>query len=132
MNTSRLIGVASAVVIVAASMATGALAHHSYAAFDRTRTVTVTGTVSEVEWTNPHTWFFIKAPGADGKVTDWAVEGDPPGGMTRAGWKKDSAKPGDKITIVINPMVTGQVGGHFVSATFANGVEVGRHSDQKP
>jgi hypothetical protein len=132
MTSSRTLAVASAVALVAASTATGALAHHSYAAFDRTKTVTVTGTVSEVEWTNPHTWFFVKAPGADGKVTDWAIEGDPPGGMTRAGWKKDAAKPGDKITIVINPMVTGQVGGHFVSAILPGNINVGRHADQKP
>ena len=77
--------VASAVVLMAASAATSALAHHSYAAFDRTKTVTITGTVAEVEWTNPHTWVFLMVTGADGKSERWAVEGDPPGGMARAG-----------------------------------------------
>ena len=123
----RVSAIAGALMLSAAG---AALAHHSYAAFDRTKTVDVTGTVETIEWTNPHIWVFLQAPGPDGKMTRWAVEGDGPGGMERAGWKKSAAKPGDKITLTINPMITGQVGGHYVTAVLPGNVQIGRHSDQ--
>ena len=121
---------ASAILTVAAlaalSAAGAAYAHRSYAAFDRTKTVTVTGVAEQVEWTNPHIWVFVMAPGPDGKVSRWAVEGDGPGGMTRAGWARSAAKPGDKITLTINPMITGQLGGHYVAAVLPNNVTINR------
>ena len=123
----KSLGLASAMALLAG---TAAMAHHSYAAFDRTRTVTITGTVSEVEWTNPHTWVFLMVTGADGKSERWAVEGDPPGGMARAGWLRTSAKPGDKVVLTINPMITGQLGGHYVTAVLPGNLQIGRHSDQ--
>ena len=130
MKSFKIMAVASAVVVMAASAATSAFAHHSYAAFDRTKTVTITGTVAEVEWTNPHTWVFVMVKGADGKTERWAVEGDPPGGMARAGWLRTSTKPGDKIELTINPMITGQLGGHYVTAVLPGNLQIGRHSDQ--
>ena len=123
----KILGLASAVALLAG---TAAMAHHSYAAFDRTRTVTITGTVSEVEWTNPHTWVFLMVTGADGKTERWAVEGDPPGGMARAGWLRTSAKPGDKVVLTINPMITGQLGGPYVTAVLPGNLQIGRHADQ--
>ena len=112
--------------IAATAAGTAALAHHSYAAFDRTKTVTVTGVLTDVEWTNPHTWVFLMVSDASGKMERWAVEGDPPGGMQKVGWKKTSANPGDTITVTVNPMVTGQLGGHYVSAVLPGGVKVNR------
>jgi len=70
------------------------------------------------------------APGPDGTPTRWAIEGDPPGGMVRAGWTRSAAKVGDKITVTLNPMITGQLGGHYVSAVLPGNKMIGRHSDQ--
>ena len=116
----------TAAAVAALCTAGGAVAHHSYAAFDRTKTVTVNGVVEEIEWTNPHIWVFVQAPGPDGKVARWAIEGDGPGGMTRAGWKRTAAKPGDKITLTINPMITGQLGGHYVTAVLPGNITIKR------
>jgi len=109
------------------ALAAPAGAHHSYAAFDRNITITLNGTLADVEWANPHTYFFIVAPGPQGGAPiRWTIEGNPPAGMERDGWKKGAAKPGDPIVMVINPLRSGQVGGgHYVSAELPGGTKVG-------
>jgi hypothetical protein len=104
-----------------------AVAHHSYAAFDRNIAITLKGTVADVEWTNPHTYFIVVAPGPNGgEPIRWTIEGNPPAGMERDGWKKGAAKSGDNIVMVINPLRSGQVGGgHYVSAELPGGVKAG-------
>jgi len=90
------------VVMCAASMAASgrALAHHSFAAeFDENRPIKLTGTVTKVEWTNPHIWFFIDVKNADGTVTNWGFEMASPSQLLRAGWKRDSMKVGDEVTV---------------------------------
>ena len=70
--------------------ATPLLAHHSFAAeFDREQPLKVTGTVTKVEWTNPHIWIYVDVKGSDGTVTNWAFQGGPPSYLTRAGWNKN-------------------------------------------
>jgi hypothetical protein len=77
-----------------------ALAHHSFqAAFDENKPVKLTGTVTKVEWTNPHTWFFIDVKNPDGSVSNWALEMASPNSLMRLGWKRDSMKPGDEVTV---------------------------------
>lgn len=86
-------------MLLAAFVTTVALAHHSFEAeFDSSKPVTLKGTVTKVEWTNPHTWFFIDVT-ENGKVVNWAVEGGAPNVLFREGWKPTSLKPGDKVTI---------------------------------
>lgn len=81
--------------------ATPAFAHHSFAAeYDINKKVTMTGVISKIEWTNPHTYYYLDVTGSDGKVVTWALEGFPPSSLTRIGWKRDTIKVGDKVTVV--------------------------------
>ena len=76
------------------------LAHHSFAAeFDDTKPVKLTGTVTKLEWTNPHIWFFMDVKEPNGTVSNWGFEMGGPGQLLRAGWKRDSMKIGDVVTV---------------------------------
>jgi hypothetical protein len=75
-------------------------AHHSFAAeFDSSKPVKVTGTVTKVEWTNPHVWFFADVKDESGKVTNWGFEMGSPNGLMRAGWSRNSMKLGDVVSV---------------------------------
>jgi hypothetical protein len=91
-----------AIAICVASIAASgrALAHHSFAAvFDENKPVKLTGTVTKVEWANPHIWFFIDVKNPDGTVTNWGLEMASPSQLLRAGWKRDSMKVGDVVAV---------------------------------
>lgn len=76
------------------------LAHHSVdAEFDRTKPVTVTGTVTKVDWMNPHIWIYLDVKDKDGKAVKWQFEGSAPNALRRGGWTRESIKEGDTITI---------------------------------
>ena len=75
-------------------------AHHSFAAeFDREQPLRVTGTVTKIEWTNPHIWIYVDVKGPDGIITNWAFQGGPPVYLSRAGWSKNDVKIGDTISV---------------------------------
>ena len=75
-------------------------AHHSFAAeFDRNSPVTLTGSVTRVDWGNPHIWVFLDVKDDTGKVSNWGVEGGAPNALFRNGWRKDSLKVGDTVTV---------------------------------
>src|SRR5580658_2437970 len=75
-------------------------AHHSFfAEFDPSRPVKVTGTISRVEWENPHVWYYLDVKGADGKVTTWGFSMNAPGQLMRSGLTKDTLKLGALITV---------------------------------
>jgi hypothetical protein len=78
-----------------------AVAHHSFAAeFDITKPVTLAGTVTKVEWTNPHAYVYVDVQDArTAAVTNWAIEMGSPNGLTRLGWTRNVLKPGDAVTI---------------------------------
>jgi hypothetical protein len=96
-------------------------AHHSGAGVDRTRTVTVQGIVKEFRWTNPHSWIDLEVTSDSGRADLWSIEMNPPPFLLRAGWKSSSLKPGDKVSVTLNPMRSGDPGGIFVSVTLADG-----------
>ena len=77
-----------------------ALAHHSVSAeFDTTKPIEFTGTVKKVEWTNPHIYTQVETKGPDGKAIVYRVEGGAPNALFRSGWRKDTLKPGDTVTV---------------------------------
>ena len=99
-----------------------AFAHHSPAAFEAQKTVTLVGTIKEFRWQNPHTWIEINVPNDKGQDVLWAVELTSPTYLIRAGWKSNTLKPGDKVTIVGRPLKSGEPGSAiFTSVTLADG-----------
>ena len=78
-----------------------ASAHHSFAAeFDGDKKITLTGIVTKVEWTNPHVWFYVNVKDPNtGQVTNWGAEMGPPHGLQRRGWRQNTLKIGDSVTV---------------------------------
>jgi len=77
-----------------------ALAHHAFAAeYDAKKPIKLTGTVTKLEWLNPHTWFYVDVKDDQGKVTNWGFEMGSPNILLRAGWTRNSMKPGDVVTV---------------------------------
>ena len=120
MRTLLSLGLAAAV----ASAATPASAHHSFAMFDQTKEVPLTGTVTEFQWTNPHSWLELDVTNAQGVVEHWSLESGSIHTLTRLGWKSKMVKPGDKVSVTINPMKNGSRGGAMQSIVFADGRKI--------
>ena len=108
-----------------AILAAPALAHHSYAMFDMTRTIT------QFKWQNPHS--FIEA---DIKVPDgtehWAIEMTAPNNLVQEGWKRTTIKPGDRVTLYVHPLRSGGKGGSFSGVKLADGKILGQTTSGRP
>src|SRR5215470_9635061 len=91
------------------------------AGFEPTKTKTLNGTVKQFKWANPHSWIEMEVPNDKGGVDTWNVEMTAPGILARAGWKSNVIKPGDKVSVVVRPMINGDMGGLFVSVTLPDG-----------
>ena len=99
-----------------------AFAHHSPTAeFDMSKAVDVTGTITKVEWTNPHIWWYVDVKDADGKVTNWGFTGGPPAFLIRVGVTKNSLKVGDVVTVHGFRAKDGSNNANGVSVRFADG-----------
>ncbi len=98
-----------------------ALAHHSFAMFDRDKDMTVTGTVQRVDYANPHIWVTLSVINDESQEEVWALEGGNLMGLYRAGWYKDTVKAGDEVTVEIHPRVDGDPGGSIMNVTQADG-----------
>jgi hypothetical protein len=101
--------------IAFALTASAALAHHSFAMFDLSKTVTLEGTVKEFRWTNPHVFIQFLVKNARGVDEEWSIEMTSPEHLARAGWRPGTLKPGDKLTLKIHPMRNGVKGGQYLS-----------------
>lgn len=108
---------------LAGALLTGqaALAHHSFAMFDQSKKLVLKGTVTEFQWTNPHSFLEIDVAGADGKTTHWSLELNSPNNLKRQGWSRLSVKPGDVVSVTFNPLRDGKPGGLFNSLVLPNG-----------
>jgi Family of unknown function (DUF6152) len=110
----------SVMVLLAAMIcaATPVLAHHSFAMFEPTKTLTFNGTVKTFQWTNPHVilWVLVQPEGG-GAAQEWSLETTSPGVLTRAGWTRQSIKAGDRVSVVLSPLRDGSHGGSLNSVT---------------
>lgn len=111
----------TALTVVLLCIAAPVLAHHSTAVFDHSRETTVQGTVKSWQWSNPHSWLQVMAPDKNGKVVEQGFEIGSPNTLFRNGWRVDTFKPGDKVTIVVYPRRDGSVGGLLVAAKKTDG-----------
>jgi hypothetical protein len=100
-------------------------AHHSFAAFDQTRKVEISGMVQEFQYTNPHSWLMVSVDKQGGGSEVWSIEMLSPSVLSRMGWKKNTLKPGDKVKVTVNPTRDGSLGGNMVSIVRADGSKVG-------
>jgi hypothetical protein len=110
-----------AIVALAAFCGSNVSAHHSFAKFDMANLTTLTGTVQEWTWANPHTWLKVVVKRADGKTEQWALVGSSPNMMSRWGWKASAIKAGDKIVIDVFPGRDGSPIGAMRHIFLANG-----------
>jgi hypothetical protein len=104
-----------------ALLVTPAFAHHSFAMFDHTRSVTLKGTVAKFQWTNPHAYIELDVAGADGKVSHFTIECTSINMLQRQGWRSTAIKAGDKVTAVVSPLIDGQPGGLLLEVTLPDG-----------
>jgi hypothetical protein len=111
-----------------------AIAHHSFSMFDQTKTVTVTGSVTKFEWTNPHAYIHVDVPDANGAkvVKQWTIELGSPSILQQGGWKYSDVKAGDKITASLNPLRDGTLGGLLTQVTLASGKVLGNGPGRGP
>jgi hypothetical protein len=128
-SKTALRALGAAVAAAAGLSAAGAAwAHHSFAMFDQTKQVSVTGTVKDFQWTNPHA--FIEVDDGKGKV--WSVELNSPNNLRRQGWTREAMKAGDHVTVVLNPLRDGKPGGLFNAVTLPSGKVLGNPKPTGP
>jgi hypothetical protein len=118
--------------LAAVAWAVPAAAHHSAAGIDRTKTVTLVGTVKEFGWRNPHSYMEIDVPNESGQTVTWKVEMTSPAFLIRAGWKATTLKPGDKVTVKVFPLRDGDPGGLFQSVTLGSGEVLTERAAARP
>jgi hypothetical protein len=112
-------------MVLSDALGEAAFAHHSFAAFDMKTEVWLDGTVSEVQYTNPHAWVFLDVTDAKGATETWAIESGGPNILMRMGWKKNTIKVGDKVKALIHPMRdSSKKGGSLVMFVLSDGKKI--------
>ena len=120
------------VAAVAMFAAMPAFSHHSFVMFDTTKQVTLSGTVTSFEWTNPHTYIEIDAADESGAVKHWSIELGSPSILRNSGWNHSSVKSGDKVSLIINPLKNGTPGGLLLQANLPDGRKLGNGPGRDP
>jgi hypothetical protein len=117
---SRFGRMATLAIVVAISAVTPLLAHHSFAGYDKNRRVTVTGTVRQWQFTNPHSWLQLIVV-ENGRQVEYPIEGSSVNTLIRRGWSRTTFRPGETVTVEMYPLTSGARGGALLMARFANG-----------
>jgi len=104
----------------------GASAHHSPAMFDGSKRMTLSGTVREFQWSNPHSYIQLVVKSPDGTEQEWSLEMGANAYLYNLGWRPSTVKPGDTLTVKIDPLRNGSRGGLVVEAQTADGKTLGR------
>jgi hypothetical protein len=107
--------------VLFAMAAVAAQAHHSFAVFDHTQTVTVTGIVTKYQWTNPHGFLEVDYKAADGSTKHYTIELTSINMLSRAGWTSRSIKQGETVKAIVAPLLSGEPGGLLLEVTLADG-----------
>ena len=118
-------GLAGAAVVALALAGGAAQAHHSFAMFDMTKEVTVSGTVKEFQWTNPHAYIQVVAKDAQGRDVEWSMEMGAPMYLYARGWRPRSLRAGMEVKVTLNPLRNGKPGGVVRDVTTADGRTIG-------
>ena len=114
--------VPSLLAFVILAIGTPLYAHHGTGtAYDSTKVLTFKGTVTEFAWANPHVQIYFDVKDGSGKVAHWAVETVSPGKLIRSGWTREEVKPGDQVTITLNPSKVGAPIGNLKKLVLPNG-----------
>jgi hypothetical protein len=113
----------TAVVLFVA--ATPALPHHSFAMFDTANPITLTGVVTDFQWTNPHAYIELDVPADARGIKHWTIELGSTSILMRAGWKFNTLRKGDKVTAVVAPLKSGEAGSLLTRITLADGRTLG-------
>jgi hypothetical protein len=108
---SRLTTLLASAALVA--MGGAAMAHHSFAMFDQEHPIELTGVVKEFRYTAPHTFIILDVKDADGTSQLWSLEGNAPNGLARDGWTSKTLRPGDELTLKVDPLRSGAPGGSW-------------------
>jgi hypothetical protein len=110
-------------------MSTSALAHHGYAAYDNTKTLSLKGTVTEYQMANPHSTLKFDVKDESGKIQNWAIEFGTVRDLMKKGWMQDTLKPGDQIAVTLHPAKNGATVGVSSKITYADGREISGNPD---
>lgn len=120
MTLARRIRGVSLLVFIAAG-AVAALAHHSFAVYDHSKTLNLQGTVTKWQWSNPHAYLDIDVKDASGAVKHYTLEGTSINMLQRTGWRSNMIKAGDQVKAVAAPLLNGEPGGLLLEITLPNG-----------
>jgi hypothetical protein len=118
---SKTLGVIAALTLTLAVMPMGVSAHHSSAAVDQSRSLTLHGVVEEFRWTNPHASILVRVNGDEGRSEEWNIEMNSLDYLARAGWQPGALVAGDEVSLVIHPLRDDTKGGQYVSGTGPRG-----------
>ena len=125
-------GFLGTLLTAAALGADTALAHHSPVMFDQAQQVTLTGTVREFQWTNPHSYIQLVVKNDQGQDEEWNLEMGAPTYLYNLGWRPSTVKAGDTLTVTIAPLRKGGKGGLLLKAATADGKPIGRAPGATP
>lgn len=123
MNLRRMISTVLLTAMTTLAAVSPAAAHHTYVMFDRTKTLTLQGTVAKIDWTEPHAHFWFYVLNDKGTYDLYGFEAGGLVGLVHMGWTKETLKAGDQVTILFHPLRDGRRGGMFLEGTLADGTK---------